>query len=184
MTQIIRADVTSQVDVTRFSGKILRTQTDVSVLTRHTHGPVLTGARVAQVDLGVARIPGLHPGKPDRACARVVLDGVHRSEHERLRFESPLLASELKDRAALFKIKARFTHADVVIEGKKFKEQKFLKQVFVQVDALFDVGRVEVVFIVCAAHRRRERHVQDFDVTLNFVGFDAEDLKVEKGMKF
>jgi hypothetical protein len=60
------------------------------------------------------------------------------------------------------------------------KKQQFLKQVFVQVDALLDVGRVQVVFVVGARHGRRECHVQDFHVTLNFVSFYAENLKNEK----
>ena len=179
MAQFIRTDVASQVDVTRFSGKIVRAQTNVTVLTGNTRGTVLTGARVAQVDLGVAGVASLHACKPDRASARVVLDGIHRAEHERFRFERPLLASKLKDRAAPFKIEARFAHADVVIKRQELEEQKFLEQIFVQVDALFYVCRIEVMFVVCAGHRRRERHVQDFDVTLHFVSFNAKDLKTE-----
>ncbi len=178
MAKIIRADVAGQVDVTTFSGKIIRAQANVAVLTRDTGCSVLAGIGVAQVNLGVAGVASLHPGKSYWAGARVVLDGVHRSEHERFGLESSFLVAKLEDRAALFEVEAGLANADVVVEGEKFEEKQFLEEIFVKEDALLDVGRVEVVLIMGAGHRGREGDIQNLDVALNIVGLDAENLNL------
>ena len=159
MAEVIGADVARQVDVASLSGEIVRAKANVAVLPRYAGRPVLTGVRVAQVDLGVAGVPSLHSSKSDRTSAGVVLDGVHGSEHERFRLEGPLLVAELENRAALFEVEARLADADVVVEGQELKEKQFLEEIFVQEDALLDVGGVEVVLVVSSGHRRGEGDV-------------------------
>ena len=77
----------------------------------------------------------------------------------------------------MLKIETRLTYANIVVEGQDLKQKQFLEQLIMQIDPLFDVVGLKVLFVVSAGHANAKSDIEHLDRGIICILLETENQR-------